>query len=134
MDLSSETHSSNENSDSSTNFQQSQPHYSLITSLNQEEQERYKAFREAGLKRNMMKRFCFEVINQSCNPKFIIAMCGLGKVFVGELIEEAVCIQKEMNEEGPLKPSHIHEAFRRIYKNNPNVKGKIEDVWNEDFI
>lgn len=76
----------------------------------------------------------FRNIGQSCNPKFIIAMCGLGKVFVGELIEEAILIQKEFNDDGPLKPEHIHEAYRRIYKNNPNLKCDFEDAWNDDFI
>lgn len=135
MDLhSSESFSSNECSESSEQINTAQPSYSVITALNYEEQQRYKAFREAGFKRNMMKRLCLETINQSCNPKFIIAMCGLAKVFVGELVEEAVIVQKEMNDDGPLKPVHIHEGYRRLYKNNPNIKCNYDDPWNEDFI
>jgi transcription initiation factor TFIID subunit 11 len=133
-DIESDTFSSEDDSQSSTTDSPLQPSYTLINSLSPEEQLRYKAFREAGFKRNMMKRFCFECINQNCIPKFIIAMCGLAKVFVGELVEEAVSIQKEWNDVGALSPEHVHEAYRRLYRNNHNIKTKHEDIWNEDFI
>lgn len=96
--------------------------HKTLNTLSEDELLRYEAFRRVGFKRNMIKRLCLEVIGQSCNPKFIIAVCGLSKVFVGELIDEAKNVQKQWNDTGALLVTHIHEAFRRIYNTKPNMK------------
>ena len=42
-------------------------------------------------------------------------MSGMAKVFIGEIVEQALDIQQKTNETGPLHPKHIREAFR-FYK------------------
>lgn len=93
----------------------------VIANMSREELHRYETFRRVGLKRNMIKRLCFEVIGQSCNPKFIITVCGFAKVFVGELVTEAKKVQKEWGDTGPLLVTHVHEAYRQLYKTMPNM-------------
>jgi transcription initiation factor TFIID subunit 11 len=66
-----------------------------------------------------------QVVVGSGNPKntdkIVIALAGVTKVFVGELIEEARRIAEERQERGPLAPTHIQEAYQIL-----NSKGLNE--------
>lgn len=42
-----------------------------------------------------------------------MAASGVGKVFVGEMVEQARAVQRERHETGPIQPVHLYEAYRR---------------------
>jgi transcription initiation factor TFIID subunit 11 len=115
--------------ESSSSSEKTRPPRNLMHLLDKVDQSRYEKFRQAGFNKNMMRRLCFEVIGQSCNPKFIIAVSGLAKVFVGELIDIAKEVQKEEGSGGPLLRSHIYEAYRRMYKIKPNMRINVKNPW-----
>lgn len=48
----------------------------------------------------------------------VIAMAGMAKVYVGEIIEAACEARDKMQEVGPLKPKHIREAVRKLRQIN----------------
>jgi transcription initiation factor TFIID subunit 11 len=53
------------------------------------------------------------ILNQQVSPTLAFVVAGYSKVFIGEITELALDIQKEWNETGPLSPEHIREAYRR---------------------
>ncbi|EJW03421.1 hypothetical protein EDEG_02241 [Edhazardia aedis USNM 41457] len=96
----------------------------IIDNMTEEELRRYETFRRAGFNKGGIRKICNSILNQSCNPNFILSVAGIAKVFAGEVIEAALEAQEEWGDSGPLLPSHIHEAYRRLYKTMPNMKTK----------
>lgn len=101
----------------------------IIDNMTPEELHRYEDFRRAGFNKNGIRKYVNHILGQSCNINFIISVCGIAKVFVGEMVEKALEVQKELNETGPLKPSHIHEAYRRLYNTMPHLKSQNKNIY-----
>lgn len=94
----------------------------IIDTLSEDELERYKAFRRSAFNKSSIRKFVTNNLNQSCNANFIIGIAGVAKVFVGELVEEALKVKDERKGKGSVKMSEVHEAFRRLEKRMPNTK------------
>jgi len=101
-----------------------------VSKMSEEDLERYETFRCTNLPKGTIKKLINNIIGQAVNPNIVIAINGVSKVFIGEMIDEAKLIQKEKNESGPLLPSHIHEAHRRLYKRLPNMSVFKRAPWN----
>ena len=52
------------------------------------------------------------------SPSVVIAMSGIAKVFVGEIVEKALDLKCKNNESGPLQQKHIREAYRLFNDSN----------------
>ncbi|KAI5159467.1 transcription initiation factor TFIID subunit 11 [Nematocida ausubeli] len=90
--------------------------------LTEDELKRYVKFRRTGFNKGGIRKFVSQVLDQTCNPNFSIVLSGIAKVFVAEMVEEAKEVQEEWEDGGELLPSHIHEAYRRLSKKNPNME------------
>lgn len=101
-----------------------------ISKMSAADLQRYESFRRSNLPKGTVKKFINNVIGQAVNPNIVIGVCGLCKVFIGEMVTEAKAIQKDQNQEGPLLPSHIHEAYRRLYRKMPNMQVFKREPWN----
>ncbi|ANB14010.1 Taf11p [Sugiyamaella lignohabitans] len=97
----------------------------LLANFNEDQMSRYEAFRRANINRNGVKKLANAILNQSITPNVAVALSGMSKVFVGEVVERARDIQLRMNppqsfEEYenrgavPLKPEHLREAWRMM--------------------
>ncbi|KAF7682929.1 Transcription initiation factor TFIID subunit 11 [Astathelohania contejeani] len=94
----------------------------MLDQMSPDEFDRYESFRRAGFNKVAIRKLCNSILKQSCNPNFVISVAGIAKVFVGEMVGMAKQIQFEMGDSGPLLPSHIDEAYRRLYHLLPNMK------------
>jgi len=91
----------------------------IVNAFSEEQVDRYELFRRSCFPRQQIKRLMQQVGNTQVNNQVVIAMAGVAKVFVGELVEEGLRVAEERKYEGALLPSHIREAVRRL----SNVEG-----------
>jgi transcription initiation factor TFIID subunit 11 len=94
----------------------------LLANFNDEQMSRYEAFRRANINRSAVKKLSNSVLNQSITANVAVALSGMSKVFVGEIVEKAREVQKradppEYTADGkeivrPLAPEHLREAWR----------------------
>lgn len=100
-----------------------------ISEMDEFDLQRNETFRRSKFPKSAIKKLISSIIGQAVNPNMVIAVAGLAKVFIGEMVEEAKKVQREMDDEGALLPSHFHEAYRRLYKRIPNMKLKNKAPW-----
>lgn len=55
------------------------------------------------------------------NQNVMIALCGVTKMFVGELVETARLVATSANHYGPLMPVHVYEAYRVLQSEKKSI-------------
>lgn len=107
----------------------------VMSLLTENQMDRYECFRRSSLKEPMRKvrirvrvwmmmgRLSYDGVllqliqmivgggNPKSTDKIVIAMAGVTKVYVGEIIEHARKIAESRGEHGPLTPEMIYEAY-----------------------
>lgn len=87
---------------------------SLWAQMTEEQLNRYEMFRRSTFPKASIKRLMQSLTGTPISQNVVIAMSGIAKVFVGELVEEATKIQSRYGESGPIEPKHLREAYRVI--------------------
>ncbi|QSL64892.1 hypothetical protein MERGE_002196 [Pneumocystis wakefieldiae] len=87
----------------------------LLDNFSEDQMRRYEIFRRANIDKPSLRRMVNCMLNQSITPNICVVISGFVKVFIGEIVEKALDVQKKWGDSGPLAPNHLREAYR-LYK------------------
>ena len=65
------------------------------------------------------------VCGKTVSASVVIAMSGIAKVFVGEIIEKSLDVKEKWNDTGPLQTKHLREAYR-LFRNANKLSTSVK--------
>uniref|UniRef100_A0AC35TR51 TAFII28 domain-containing protein n=1 Tax=Rhabditophanes sp. KR3021 TaxID=114890 RepID=A0AC35TR51_9BILA len=84
----------------------------LVANFDKVQMERFEIYRRANFPRTIVRKIILETTRCAVNDTVAISIAGMAKVFVGELIEEALDIQKSLKDnQESLLPRHLELAY-----------------------
>lgn len=99
--------------------------YQQVAKLTPVQLRRYEQYRRSDLTNQKVKKVLVQLnpILQKASEQYVIAVKGLAKLFVGDVVETSIQVRKQYGDTGPLQPKHLREAYRRLRRDGviPNT-------------
>ncbi|KAL1210908.1 Transcription initiation factor TFIID subunit 11b [Cardamine amara subsp. amara] len=93
----------------------------ILSQFTEEQMSRYESVRRSAFHKSNMKQLLKSITgSQKIDDTMIMVVCGIAKMFVGELVETARIVMGIRKESGPIRPCHIRESYRRL-----KLEGKV---------
>ena len=89
-----------------------------MANFSDEQLNRYEMYRRAAFTKSNIKKIVQTVCGKNVSAGVVIAMSGIAKVFVGEIVEAALDVKEQMGDSGPIQPKHLRESYRIFKANN----------------
>lgn len=85
-----------------------------MSNFNEDQLNRYEMYRRASFPKASIKRLIQSITGCSVSQNVVIALSGVAKVYVGEVVESALDVMEKSGETGPVRPKHLREAVRLL--------------------
>ncbi|KAL4248042.1 TAF11 family protein [Abortiporus biennis] len=93
----------------------------LMDNFGAAQYDRFEAYRRHALPKQAVRKVIQTTLGQQVSQPVAQIVAGFGKVFVGEIIEQARAVQASRGESGPLAPDHLREAYRLYQQKHGRV-------------
>lgn len=104
----------------------------LMKAMTEEQMDRYSAFRRSYLDKRFVRRLVAHLTRQTVTPQVATLVAGVGKVFIGEIVERARHIRQQRSagqanvaddDAAALRPEILIEALQQ-YRQDREVPGR----------
>ncbi|KII61471.1 Transcription initiation factor TFIID subunit 11 [Thelohanellus kitauei] len=90
------------------------------------DEDKFMSFWRVVLPKNKLKKLMNSVVKCNISPESAMVLAAISKIFIGEIIEEALNVAKIQKWNGPLQPRHVAIAVDTIMKKEPYFRPKLK--------